>query len=112
MGKKGYFIISVKNPYLPTKSRVDLEPRQKADYSEELKIKFENYRFIPLTPASYLNYEGAELLLIGKGTPDLSEKDPDVKKCIFHIPAEDLIERFKDIQEIKSLNPLFDKKWV
>jgi len=111
LSEKGDYIMSVKNPYLPSQPAVGLDSQQKADYPDELKGKLNNHRFIPLNPSSFLNYEGAELLLISKGGSDLSQKEPDIEKCLSHIPDDQLMKKFKDIQEPESLMPLLEKKW-
>lgn len=65
---EGNWIISVKNP--EASSEKGLTPEKKADFPKELLDRFQNRKFIPLDTPDYLNYPGAELLLIGeKSTP-------------------------------------------
>lgn len=70
--EEGSYIISVKNPETPSPRSTGLDEHQEADYPQRLQERFENRRFISVDPPDFLNYEGAELLLVG-ASGDLSE---------------------------------------
>jgi hypothetical protein len=61
--KEGSYIISIKNPEISSKLR--LQYSKKADFPKELIGKFQGKRFIPVQPTSLLNYPGVELIIIG-----------------------------------------------
>jgi hypothetical protein len=58
------WIIAIKNPNIA--SFKGLDPKQKASFPEKLLAKFHGRKFISLDDSDYLNYAGAELLLIDK----------------------------------------------
>lgn len=70
--EEGSYILSVKNPDVPAPPGAGLRPRQKADFPRRLQERFGERRFIAADPPDLLNYEGAELLLIG-AAEDVSE---------------------------------------
>lgn len=91
------YLISVKNPKKHTPKGVGLPASEKAIYPEELQNYFSNYRFIPLKSPEFLNYEGAEFLIIGKNKSELT-KDTDIKKCLENISTDVLDQYFQVIQ--------------
>lgn len=60
---EGSFILTVKNP-TSTASK-GLSWKQRASYPKELQDKFEGKHFIPVEPTSLMDYEGAEVIMIG-----------------------------------------------
>lgn len=63
--KEGSLIISIKNPEKPGPKWAGLPTESKAAYAEALHDKFLGRSFIPANPPSFLDYSGAEILLIG-----------------------------------------------
>lgn len=61
---EGSWIVSVKNPL--DLSEKGLSSEKKAHFSEKLLNLFQGRRFISLSSSDYLNYPGAELLLIAE----------------------------------------------
>lgn len=60
---EGSFILTVKNP--TSTATKGLSWKQRASYPKELQDKFEGKHFVPVEPTSLMDYEGAELILIG-----------------------------------------------
>ncbi|MCE8162670.1 MAG: hypothetical protein I3273_02145 [Candidatus Moeniiplasma glomeromycotorum] len=79
--KEGDYLISVKNPQVSTSSGVGLGNQRRAVYPDWLQTKMANYRFIPLNPSDFLNYEGTELLLIAKARASLIQREPELVNC-------------------------------
>src|ERR1700731_4872056 len=63
--REASYIIAVKNPETPSPLNSGLGRKQEAEFPKELQEKFRGRRFIPVDPADFLNYEGAEIILIG-----------------------------------------------
>ncbi|WP_422929856.1 hypothetical protein [Singulisphaera sp. PoT] len=77
--REGQFVISVKNPAADSPSGSGLEDSRRADFPEELLERFGDRRWTPAEPPEFLDYEGAELVLIGgrEASDDLDmELDP------------------------------------
>ena len=109
--EQGDYLINIRNPNVPASPGIGLSSQQKPHYPEELISRMGDYRFIPLNPVEFLNFEGAEMLIIGKKTSDLQDKDLDIKRCLSEISFKDIQEELKRTQEQESLVPLVEGKW-
>ncbi len=110
--QEGSYILSIKNPEKPSPPRAGLRRSQKADYPEKLQEEFRGRRFIPADPPDFLDYEGAELLLIA-ASEDVSEEmgvTLDTEK-----ESMETAETFRDLRMRRSehpLEPLFQGEWA
>ena len=50
---------------MPSLPGVGLDDSRRARFSEALQERFAGRRFIPVDPPDFLDYEGAEILLVG-----------------------------------------------
>jgi len=101
------YVISIKNPAMP--GRRAAKP---AHYPQNLKEKFNDLRFIPANPTQLLDYEGAELLLIGAHTNITEVLGVQLEKELETINTADI---FKDLNLWKKehpILPLFKGHWV
>jgi hypothetical protein len=62
---EGSYIVAVRNPRADAPSPAGLRPGQRAQYPPELMEYFGNRRFIAVVDPRLLDYEGAEMVLIG-----------------------------------------------
>jgi len=62
--KKDEFILQIKDPDASSPANAGLSEEQKAKFPRKLEALFAGRKFIPLKSVDFLNYEGAELLLI------------------------------------------------
>jgi hypothetical protein len=62
------YIVAVRNPDVDVPPGTGLPPERRADFPPELRERFRGRRFAPLHPPSYLDYPGAEIVLIGSAT--------------------------------------------
>ncbi|WP_010299694.1 hypothetical protein [Candidatus Odyssella thessalonicensis] len=92
----GDYLISVKNPQ--KSSTAGLPSQEKATYPLGLQNNFGDYRFIPLNSPEYLNYEGAEFLIIGKNTSDIESESSEIQKCLQEVAADKLNQSFEEIE--------------
>lgn len=109
--EEGSYIISVKNPEAPSPARAGLSAEQKVEFPGTLQERFHGRKFLPVDPLDFLNYEGAELMLIGVAE-DIS------KELGIELDAAEENERtaeiFRDLRIRKSehpVEPLFHGKW-
>jgi hypothetical protein len=63
--REASYIVAVRNPDVDTPRGVGLPPERRADFPGSLMERFRGRRFAPLNPPSFLDYEGAEIVLIG-----------------------------------------------
>lgn len=104
--EEGSFIASVKNPKQP--SKVGFE-REAAHYPRELEERFGAHKWITLDPPSLLDYEGAQLLLIGADADVSDELGIEI-----HPEQENLNAIFDELHLAKDQQPtapLFRGKW-
>jgi hypothetical protein len=105
------FVVAVKNPEAASPPGVGLELDRQADFPEELKARFKDRRWMPADPPQFLDYEGAELVLIG-GRDDLGE---DLGIDLVAQPEDaETAEIFRDLHLAKSariIKPLFEGVW-
>ncbi|MFI5461078.1 MAG: hypothetical protein ACHRXM_37195 [Isosphaerales bacterium] len=108
---EGRFVIAVKNPEATSPAGVGLEVERQPDFPRELWTRFGDRRWVSLDPPNFLDYEGAELVLIG-GRDDLGEDlGIDLKA---HPEDEETAEIFRDLHMEKSertIKPLFEGVW-
>lgn len=109
--KQGSYIINVKNPNTSSPPGVGLGADQKADFPENLQKKFENRRFYMINPPEFLNYQGAEIILIG-AKEDIGKElgiKADLEKETNY--EADIFKDLKLEKEQHPLEPLFKGKW-
>ncbi len=108
--REASYIIAVKNPETPSPPNTGLGSKHEAQFPEGLQRKFKARRFIPVDPPDFLNYEGAEIILIG------ASEDPERELDIEFRPDEetectaDVLEDLKLPREIVR-EPLFEGEW-
>jgi hypothetical protein len=105
------FVISVKNPEKPSPRRAGLRDEQQAHFPKRLQEQFHDRRFAPVDPADFLDYAGAELVLIG------AREEPELELDIaLETEEEDAASAdiFRDLRLRKSehpIRPLFEGQW-
>lgn len=65
IAKEGSYIVTVKNPTVGAPAGMGLAPKEKEELPEDLLALFEDKRFAPLDPPSFLDYKGTEIIIIG-----------------------------------------------
>jgi hypothetical protein len=63
--REASFIAAVRNPDTPAPRGTGLPQRERAEFPKRLFEIFRGRRFAPLNPPDFLDYEGAEIILIG-----------------------------------------------
>jgi len=104
-------VIAVKNPEATSPPGVGLEDERQPDFPRGLWVRFGDRRWMSVDPPEFLDYERAELVLIG-GRDDLGEDlGLDLKA---HPKNEETAEIFRDVNLEKSertIKPLFEGVW-
>uniref|UniRef100_A0A1D1YGL8 Uncharacterized protein n=1 Tax=Anthurium amnicola TaxID=1678845 RepID=A0A1D1YGL8_9ARAE len=92
---EGSYVISVKNPETSSLPNVGLPEYEKVTYPTHLTEKFGGRRFLSLASTDFMDYDGAELLLIGARDDITGELDESGKE----------LEELADF-EVKVISPL------
>jgi hypothetical protein len=108
--REASYIIAVKNPETPSPPNSGLGRKQEAEFPKELQEKFRGRRFIPVDPADFLNYEGAEIILIGARENAEEELDIEFRPDEQTECTADVLEDLKLPREIVR-EPLFKGQW-
>jgi hypothetical protein len=109
--EQGSYIIAVKNPGAPSPAGTGLDETRRAVFPEHLHERFQGRRFISVDPPEFLDYEGAEILLVGARQDMFAELGLDLSP---EHETETTAEIFKDLKLERSLHPLtplFEGKW-
>jgi hypothetical protein len=96
--KEASYIVAVRNPEAPAPPDVGLPPDRRAAYPEELLERFRGRRFAAVDTPELLDYEGAEIVLIG------ASEDPEGELGI-ELDAEDERLEAADIFRKLRLRP-------
>jgi hypothetical protein len=96
--REASYVMAVRDPAAGTPPRTGPRPRQRAAYPPELRVLFRNRRFTFVTDPRLLDYEGAELVLIGAAEDVESELG-------IALPAEDEALENADIFRRLRLRP-------
>jgi hypothetical protein len=109
--REGRFVLSIKNPEAARPAGIGLDEDRRAECPEELAERFGARKWIAADPPEFLDYEGAELVLVGGD--DARVHDPTLT---LEPEAED--EGSAEISEIlrmdrsdRTTKPLFEGSW-
>jgi hypothetical protein len=108
--REASYIIAVKNPEAPTPPNAGLDPDHEARFPKTLQEKFGTRKFAPVDPPDFLDYEGAELELIG------AAEDPAQELGLIFQPDKEDEQRADVLKDLKLPrevvhDPLFEGKW-
>jgi hypothetical protein len=109
--KEGSYVVAVKNPEAPSPPGMGLDETRRARFPKHLQERFRGRRFIPVDPPEFLDYEGAEILLVGARQDVYAELGV---KLDFEQETATTAEIFRDLKMERSLHPLtplFKGQW-
>jgi hypothetical protein len=89
--REASFIAAVRNPDSPAPRGTGLPPRERAAFPKRLLELFRGRRFVPLSPPEFLDYEGAEIVLIGAAEDAERELGIDFDTRRERLEAADLV---------------------
>ncbi|HKI02553.1 MAG TPA: hypothetical protein VKK31_11275 [Thermoanaerobaculia bacterium] len=110
--KQGSYLLSVKNPQAGSPPSVGLDEERKAEFPEELQESFGSRRFIALGTPEFLDYEGAELLLMGSDEGPAEDLDIDLKPECESEETANLFQELDIDRERHPVEPLLTGKWA
>jgi hypothetical protein len=110
--KQGSYIIAVKNPEAPSAPGIGLDETRRARFPEQLQERFAGRRFIAANPPYFLDYEGAELLLVGARADITAELGLKLNPEHETEATADIFNDLKMERTLHPLTPLFEGKWA
>jgi hypothetical protein len=109
--EEGSYIITVKNPETGAPRGVGLRGEQKADFPKKLQEIFRGRKFADVDPPEFLDYEGAELILIGAKDDPRRELGISLKTEKETEKSADIFSDLKLKRSQHPVAPLFKGKW-
>lgn len=108
---EGSYIITVKNPNVPSPPDAGLSGETKPNLPQRLRQRFQDRRFIPVDPPDYLDREGVELVLIGADEHVLEELGVRLDPQHETIETAELFNDLRMERTAHPLKPLFEGRW-
>lgn len=105
------YIISIKNPAKPSPPRAGLRGEQKADYPKKLMEVFRDRKFADADPPEFLDYEGAEIMLIGAREDPEQELGIELDTERETAKSADIFKDLKLSRKEHPVKPLFEGRW-
>jgi len=93
--REASYVVAVRNPTAGTPPGVGLSPRERADFPPELLERFGRRRFVPLDDPRFLDYEGAELVLIGAAEDVESELGIELDRDDERLQTADIFRQLR-----------------
>jgi hypothetical protein len=109
---EGSYVVSVKNPEAPSPPRVGLDESRKARFPKALLERFGGRRFISVDPPEFLDYEGAEILLIGATKDIHAELGIDLRPQHESEADAAIFRELKIERSLHPIEPLVSGKWA
>jgi hypothetical protein len=108
--REASYIVAVRNPESPRPPEAGRGTGSRARFPRQLQERFAGRRFIPVDPVDFLNYEGAELILIGATENAEEELGVEFKPDDENAHTADALRDLKLPREI-AREPLFEGQW-
>lgn len=104
------YVLSVKNPEVGSPSYAGLSKDRTADFPKHLRERFEGRRWIGADPTDLLDYEGAEILLIGaqENVPDVTRDDLQPGRTR---KTSEILRKLHIRKSEVPVRPLFEGEW-
>lgn len=108
---EGSYVISVKNPEKPSPGRAGLGEEQKAEFPDKLMKVFRDRRFADADPPEFLDYEGAEIMLVGAREDPGKELGVRLETGRETASSADIFTDLRLNKKEHPVKPLFEGKW-
>ena len=104
------YVITVPNPHYPAPPRAKRRSRE-AQYPEKLKNQFRERRFSELNPPDFLDYEGAEFVLISASGNIKEDLGVELKTERETVTSADIFNDLHLDRSKRPTRPLFRGEW-
>ena len=111
ISETGNYVISVKNPTKPTPKGAGFQSAErKADFSKHLQDNFRDRLFAPASPVDFLDYVGAELILISTYSESAEDVGASLNPKEEDASTAEVINNLKMRKSRHPLDPLLKGK--
>lgn len=114
--REASYVVSVKNPRVPSPRGAGLEPSRRADLPKKLQRLFANEsggerRFIDLDPPCFLDHPGVELVFVAASGDPHAELGIDVEQEKETPRSAETVRELGLDPEEQPTRPMFDREW-
>jgi ketosteroid isomerase-like protein len=100
------YVVAVRNPDAPAPPGTGLPERRRPEYPQELRARFGERRFSPVDPPELLDYEGAEVVIIGAAEDAAEELGIELDPETERVEDADLFRKLRVSREELPVEPL------
>jgi hypothetical protein len=111
LDEQASYTISIKNPDKGSPLGTGLSQEQQVHFPRLLQEKFRDRRFCEADPPDFLNYEGAEFVLIAAAEDVTEELGITLQKENETATSADIFNDLKMERSVHPLKPLFKGEW-
>lgn len=104
--REASYVVAVRNPDAPAPPGTGLPPRRRPAYPEQLRARFGGRRFSPVDPPELLDFEGAEVVIIGASSDVERELGIELDAETERIEDADLLRKLRIPPSELPLDPL------
>jgi hypothetical protein len=105
------YVASVKNPQAPSPPGAGLSIEGRGQFPHKLRERFAARRFIPIDPPTFLDYVGAEFVLIGAAHDASAELEIDLEAQVERSEQGGIFRALRIRREARPTEPLFRSEW-
>ena len=109
--REASYVLSIKNPQTDAPLGAGLAEPQQVQFPRDLQNKFRGRRFCEADPPDFLNYEGAEFVLISAAEDVSDELGIQLHPENESVASADIFNDLKMEKTIHPLKPLFRGEW-
>lgn len=106
------YVISIKNPDKPSPPRAGLPEQAKAEYPPRLEKLFADRKFVDADPPDFLDYEGAEFVLIAAAEDVKAELGIDLNPQAEDSSSAEIFSELHLHRSEHPVKPLFKGEWA
>lgn len=109
--RQASYIITVRNPRIPPPPGSPAGTGRSPQFPDDLQARFGDRRFAPVDPPDFLDYEGAEVVLIGAAGDPAQELGIDLDSEAELLGIRDLFEELRLSRHRQLTDPLEKGEW-
>jgi hypothetical protein len=111
IARQASYVVTVKNPRLPAPPGFGRRRIGAAGFAPELLERFRGRHFIPLDPPEFLDYPGAEIVLIGAARDAARELDVDLDAEVEKAAGSTIFDDLRIGRYDRPVEPLLAGTW-
>jgi hypothetical protein len=109
--RQASYIITVRNPQVPPPPGTRAGTGRRPQFPDDLQARFGDRRFAPVDPPDFLDYEGAEMVLIGAAGDPARELGIDLDSQAERLGVRDVFDELRLSRDRQLADPLEKGEW-